>query len=362
MKQDVYNIVKNSLSYPSGDNVQPFTFKFSKAATLKIFCEKEDEPGPFGAVTNYVALGCFLEVLNLRAQEASYSIIIDIPENFCENAQPVEIRFTKDGIIPESSGSGLAALIDKRHTDRRAYLKTPIENEIKNILAEVAAGQKINTAKLNFLTELSGKVIRQMCRVEHSVWSSFFCVQPILKSINYSLFRPKKTSGLNLKNLGVHPLLAFLGVLESRNKWIFRLMVMLGRPWINQIIFKNQILNSGGFILMTVGDQTQKSVIEAARLFCRMWIKICGKGYALQPISIVSLLLFSINQNPGGKRRIEPEILFSLNETAKMLKTEFSIGVDAEIMWMCRVGIPNGVFPDSALTGRKKMSEVWTEE
>lgn len=362
LKQDIYWIVENSLSYPSGDNTQPFSFLYTKQNSLKIYCKKTDDDGPFGAVAYYIALGCFLEILSLRAQQKHYSVEIDIPDSFYERVLAVQIHFKNNAEKYSAISEALYKAIDKRHTDRRRYLKNNIENEITKILTEETEQMQLKKMQINYVNNLSDGLIAQLCKLERKIWSIFYFVRPILQAINYRILSPKKSTGLNLRNVGVHPILAFLGYFESKLQWVFKLNVLLGRPWLNQFIIKNQILNSGGFGLLSINDQTQRGIIDASRLFCRVWIKICGQGYSMQPLSVATLLPFSLKRQKHADKWVDSKLSSYLQQIELILKNEFRVSSDAGLLWMFRVGVPKGFLTKSAMTGRKTISEVWAEE
>ncbi len=361
LKQDIYSIVKKSLCYPSGDNSQPFKFIFTKQNSVKIFCTEMIDSNLFGVTTYYVSLGCLLEILNLNAQSSGYSLNFELPDKLFTEAAFIHIYFKKNGEKSFLETESLAGMIHKRYTDRRPYFKTVVAGEVKEIFNDENE-QKQKKCKLFFVGRLGEQLIAKLCELERSIWSRYEFCHMIMKSINYQILPKKNVTGMNLKNLGVHPALALLGYFEWRFRSVFDLNILLGRPWMNHLIVKKQITNSGGFGLLTLQSKTQDDIINASRYFCRTWIKICGQGYSFQPLSISSLLPLSLNLREQMPAFLDPKLKSLFQEITQMLKNEFKADPADEVFYLFRFGLPKGSLAKSALTERKAMSEVWTEE
>ena len=303
-------------------------------------------------------MGCFLEILILNAKNSGYNLDFKLPNKLFTQTAFVEINFKKNDEKSSSEKESLAWAIHKRYTDRRPYSKTSVASKIEEFINDENEQKQNN---LFFANRLSEQLINKLCELERSVWSQYEFGNMILKSINYHILPKKNRTGLNLKNLGVHPALALLGYFEWRFRSVFDLNVLLGRPWMNHFIVKKQIVNSGGFGLLTLQSKTQNDIINTARYFCRTWIKICGQGYSFQPLSISSLLPLSLNLREQ-MHGFDPKLKSLFQETTQRLKSEFQANPADEVFYLFRFGLPKGTLAKSAMTGRKAMSEVWAEE
>lgn len=357
LEKDIYLIVENSLSYPSGDNSQPFRFLYTKNNTLKISVDKDAENGPFGSIPYYISLGCLLEILSINAKMKSFELSFEVPELFYQPNNFVEIRFKKTKKSDQEATDDLSGMLAKRYTDRRAYKKTNIEKELIEILSEEGLSKSNNAFDVLIKASLSEDVVNQMCKVERHIWSDLFFVGIILKSINYTTIFRQQYKGMNIRNVGISPLLAVLGFFEKKFKWIFKLNVIFGRTKLNQFILKRQLINSGAFAVVTVSEINEKNLISVSRLICRLWIKVCGMGFSFQPLSACTLLPFSLKYEKNRSKDMQ-----YFDEITKILKKEFNISSENEILWLFRSGQPFSEISDKAKTRRKPMNEVWRSE
>lgn len=361
LKQDIYSIIEKSLYYPSGDNSQPFNLIFTKQNSLRISCTKLSDVDPFGVTATYVSLGCFLEIISLQAQNIGYKLAYEVPDKLFEQVKFIEIHFKKDVESLPPPSADLIESINKRFTDRRAYLTTNVADKIKEIATDEKNQEQTKPYKFSFVNKLSSELTANICKLERKIWSDYDFTGIILRAVNYQIIPSIKTTGLNLKNIGIHPLFGFLGILERDYRWAFNLNVLLGRTWLNNFIIKRQLTNSGGFGLVSIQDKTPGGLVAIARIFCRTWIKICGQGYSFQPMSASTLLPLAMNISKRINS-LDPDFKSLLQETNALLKNEFQVSREAELFWLFRVGLPKSAFAESARTGRKPMSEVWSEE
>lgn len=268
---------------PSGDNMQPWCVSRVAADTLAIHFDSrsaDEDLYKVDLMGEYISIGAFLETLCWASRSLGYTPVVTLR---MEGDVIALLRISRD---PETQPDPeLAQIIRTRSTDRRAFLKTPLDQEtlrtLKMLLPATEGHLEVYEKKSHL--KVFGDIM--------ALHDTFFWLTPELREAMIGSFRyvdPKTLhDGLSLSRLG-------LGWETSLVEYTFKIARRLPLLW-HFIVRRakqrqrSRVFESGAIAMLTVTPDIETEFFSPAtymkggRIFQRLWLECTRHGLVLQP-------------------------------------------------------------------------------
>lgn len=328
-EHDLPQIVKLLISAghaaPSADNMQPWRFHW-RAGNLSVRYQSDDATRKvFGVDTHceHLTMGAVCE--NLIQASASANLGVDWQLN---PEGPEYLSGTLDPGVPVPDALKEHALF-KRHTNRLAYRKEPIGDELLRSIASLFEGEchplvitdPGRIAEIAGLVELASR-LRFRTREIHE-WFGHV--------LRFSEEQVAGGTGLDVATIDLPPggrlLLRFI-----RDWKRLSLVNRIGMYKLLARIEAAKVKNSGA-IVAVLGPSGNASEIAAGRLMERAWILFNENGVAVQPFYVVTDLTRRVETG-----RMPPALL---NEaTVLKERADALLAGGGSVHMLLRVGVP----------------------
>lgn len=272
--------VQDALWYSSiaanSHNAQMWTVKLNNAEnkieiaidagrTLKVVDPKDRE--------SYISLGCYIETLSFAFDAFGYDTVIAYKNEDGKFKATVEF----DGRDDMKTKTENLDVIDKRHTDKSAYLSSKIAQEKTELLLSKFADIKqynLGEEKFEFLKNgtLDAVTIQSQnadYREELSGWMRFSDKEA-----------SGKLDGITAEMIGL------TGIVKSFYYWMTNAKSAKGDGFAKQGIdtAKKQVDNCGAFFVISGGDSMEE-LVDVGRKTQAFWFECTRLDIAIQPLS-----------------------------------------------------------------------------
>lgn len=171
---------------PSGDNTQPWRFERLGAMSVRVhgFDTRSHCVYDLDGHPSQLSIGALLETISIAASAHRWAMTVRRDRDAAEDKPRFDIEFNEDLALPPSP---LAATIDKRSVQRRAFKTRPLRAEEKAALSQSvgpdykivwleSAGDRLRTAKMLFHSAKLRLTIPEAYRVHRDVieWHAQF--------------------------------------------------------------------------------------------------------------------------------------------------------------------------------------------
>jgi Nitroreductase family len=333
--EQIQSILEKAVFSPSGDNCQPWVFKWYDEV-LHIINDESRSRHPLDphGITSVVTLGCVIESIIIVASDynlkANYTLNNQLP---LAAESWAEIRFSIEEIVPDE----LSKYILKRTTDRRSYHGgiSPISiiDDINSHLDE-----RIK-ARLHVASSLSDELVKYIVDSEGLLAHHSKALMEVLKWVRVSIKTAKKTGdGMSWRNMQVkyweYPLI----ILFKNVPWAIKLFRPLFKSQL-RIRAKKQLLSSAALICVSIpkDGNSIENAVDAGRLMMRAWLSMTKIGYGSQPLTFSSMPIFYKHQNVLDDfftKKIE-----HITKGENVLRSTFSLSEDQLPVWILRTGV-----------------------
>ena len=358
---DLKQLLSESLSYPSGDNCQPFKFAIVGPNTFEIYHDVGVAKHRLNAnhLASYLSFGTLLETLSLVAGKMATDIEID----FHLESEPRRGPLQKWATVrcrelhdkwPSPYDEDLFAALKKREVNRSLYQSEGVlPGDVSWLLQEAEAAGLTFTFQSKVAPGLKTKILK----LEEEAWKDSELTRDLLKWVRFdSKTALESRDGLTWKSLILpfthKPLLK----LFSKFPKVYKFVAKLGATKGNRVVLKNQIEHSTGFGWFSLSSHHPIAIVNAGRCAFRMWLYLNGRGYAFQPLTICTLPIYQnhfdllpADWSPRLKR-LYPEILEAMRETRVLPEGHFPV-------WGFRTGRA-APLPDAARCLRKNLEQL----
>lgn len=349
--EQIKSILEKAVLSPSGDNCQPWVFKWD-GDVLHIYNDESRSRHPLDPheITSVVTLGCVIESITIAATDynlkANYILNNQLPAT---EESWAEIRFLKEEIVSDE----LSQYILKRTTDRRSYHggMSPI-NIIDNMNSQL---NEKNKARLHITSSFSDELVRYIVDSEGLLVDHSNALVEVLKWVRISINSAKKTGdGMSWRNMQVkyweYPLI----ILFKNFPWAINLFRPLFKFQL-RIRAKKQLLSSAALICVSIPKNGNSIVnaVDAGRLMMRAWLSMTKIGYGSQPLTLSSMPILYKYQNVLDdffKSKIE-----HITKGEDVLQSAFSISKDRLPIWVIRTGFSTEL-PEDERTFRRHLT------
>jgi len=299
MNDKIRTILQAGILAPSGDNTQPWLFRYDENKNeLEMFIDPKADQSFFnvGQRATYLSLGAVFEniLIASRALEIEPEFKL-YPHKEIDSKNPIaKIKF-REGSNVSKEGINLYPAIGTRCTNRKPYQKTPIEDqEIKALKREA---KDIMGARLSLVTDnntkkkISSLVFKSdIIRVERKDLHEFL----------YSTIRwnkeeiYKKRNGMPIRSLEA----GFGGDLFLRFCEPWPIMNFFNKIGVGRAVAmhaKKSIMSSGAVGLLTVKGNSPYDFFNAGRALERVWLCATSLGLSMQPVTAITLFFLRID-------------------------------------------------------------------
>ena len=270
---------------PSGDNLQPWSFRADGDALL-VRHDPTRDLSLFNVKysASFIALGAVMENIAIAASDEGFLAKIEYFPNG-PNGETVGRVLFEPGGQPDA----LAAVLDRRCTNRRPYEKTAISPATFASLDVTKRFSAINLSWVQDPIRLQslGKII---ARADRLIFENPRIHNHLFSTLRWSQAEVERTrDGLPIDSLE----LGKLGSLAFRGLKSWPLVRFLNRFGFSKIAAGRSIelmrrCSAAG--LITAPDTSPTSFLEAGRAFQRVWLQATQDNLALQPMTAIIFL------------------------------------------------------------------------
>jgi hypothetical protein len=280
---------------PSGDNLQPWSFAID-GDTLLIRHDPTRDLSLFNVqyLASFIALGATVENITIAASGEGYRTRVACFPNGQNDQMVGRVSFE-----PGGQPDALAAVLDRRCTNRRAYEKAAISPAT---LASLDVTKRFSAINLFWeqdpiRLQSLGKII---ARADRLIFENPRIHNHLFSTLRWSQAEVERTrDGLPIDSLE----LGKLGSLAFRGLKSWPLVRFLNHFGFSKIAAGKSIelmrrCSAAG--LITAPDTSPRSFLEAGRAFQRLWLQATEKNLALQPMTAIIFLQLRSRLNDYG--------------------------------------------------------------
>lgn len=360
--EQVRRIVAAAGRSPSGENCQPWTFRWN-GKTLSVLHNPVRAAHSLDRANNssYLTLGCLLESIRIAASTEGLETLerLSLPAAGAASPDPsgepsvwAEATFAKNRAGPDP----LAEWLPRRCTDRRLYGGGSAADPVFSAISEDAA--QFGNCAIHFQGTYSRELLDYLQEAETYIWRHEAAHRDLMKWMRFSRKEEDATrDGLPWRSLAVN-------ALQSRVLQLcrsFRIQRVLNPTgFLGQIrrMVKRQVESSAALLCITVAGPGSENLVEAGRLGFRAWLRLNRCGYGVAPMSIASGSVYNAYSDalPPDAR---PEFVLLFRRGLAVLRRAFGFSEEEIPVWMFRSGLSPS-FPEGARARRLPLEKILT--
>ncbi|MBI5469149.1 MAG: nitroreductase [Deltaproteobacteria bacterium] len=332
--EDILNsIIEYGVKAPSGDNCQPWRFRFDKDRLLIINDEARDTSlYNVRNIASFVAHGALLENMQIAAVSFGYDMAAVLFPKGEKNSVIAAVEFKRS----QAKADELFPYIRKRCTNRWPYLRVELEENITRALREEAmsfpggevflAGGEREKKIIAGAASLNDRLLFENRRLHDFLFDH----------IRWTEKEAKETrDGLDIMTLGLNPVQRRL--FKALKSWEF--VKTLNRVGLSRLVPMQTyklIKGSSAVGLVAMKGTSPESFVAGGRLLERVWLRATSLGLSFQPITGSTFLIQRLYLTDGeGLDNAHKDLLLGAE---KELKRVFPIEKDNAIIMLFRVG------------------------
>jgi nitroreductase len=328
-------IIASGVKAPSGDNCQPWRFKW-QAERLFLYNEEDRDTSLYNTLNtaSFIAHGALIENMDIAAKEAGLRMTVELFPDGEESPVIACIRFEygtveKDPLYP---------FIETRCTNRESYKARELEVSVRESLQETASEAEESGGSLTLIEDKAPKLIASKVASlnDRLLFENQELHDFLFAHIRWTKEEAEATGdGMDIRTFGLNPMESrIFKLLENWSTVKFMNLFGLSRMLPGKT---NKACNgSSAMGLIQMNGLSPESFVLGGRLLERIWLKAASLGLAFQPMTGVPLLI----------QRLYLEADSGLNETHKTLlrraetglKRIFPLSREKAIIMLFRVG------------------------
>lgn len=346
-------VIDTARFYMSGDNCQPFRYRFNIATQtfhIDYLAEQAKHTFVYDDYTILLTLGSLLEYLDTTLKEHSYGCELTYDfEQFSPYQNKLSIcSCVIHAQVEKTNDTSLFKTLQKRVTDRRPY-KGP---ETIDISVE-SLNQKLTYSTCKLFNNATENTLNFFADCDSSIWLS----KPLGKDIMDAVaFDSKSPKGLPWRNLGVKKSDALLIKAIQRHHWLFNVLKHCGARMLMMHTQKKLWLSSKSFLVFTYDPSlSREHKTIASKQMMHTLLTLSQEGYVFQP-STMSAEILNIPFKPLNIVKAAKMQPCKLEQEVQ--KQREYLGVTEEIQWVLRIGRVETPIQDEALTNRHATEDL----
>jgi hypothetical protein len=346
-------VIDTARFYMSGDNCQPFRYRFNIATQtfhIDYIAEQAKHTFVYDDYTILITLGSLLEYLDITLKEYSFrsEISFDFEHFSALQDKPRICSVVVTELVNQTKNTSLFGVLKQRFTDRRPYLEPDtIDISVEPLNQELT----YNTCKL--FTNAANDTLHFFAGCDSSIWLSKALGKDIMDAV---AFNSKSPRGLPWRNLGVKKSDAMLIKAIQRHHWLFNVLKYLGAKTMMLYTQKKLWQSSKSFLVFAYDpDLSREQKAIACKQMMHTLLTLSQNGYVFQPSTmgaeILNIPFKSINIVNAAK--MQPSKLVH-----EIQKQRGYLGIEEEIQWVLRIGKVSTPLNNDALTNRHETESL----
>lgn len=292
-EEELFKIVEMANTAPSGGNMQPWEWVFSKNGVLHLFHNKKRSKSllDFKGTGSLISFGAAIENIRLTCLQMGIETTIKthIVEFGEEKIASILFDRKSDSSIPDTYGY-LTPYIDCRLTNRLNETRKPIQDSTFEELVGIASEAGFNLSVFDHEDQ-----IKRFAKINGSMdWVRMINVEgynDFVKEIRWDHFEAEKTKdGIDLETFDLDVAdMAALKMINNAKAMKFIRDHKLGKGFtkISDSTFKS----ASAICLLTAKEFSPKTFLNAGLVIQRMWIHANMKQIGFQPVT-ASLFMY----------------------------------------------------------------------
>ncbi|MGS2721910.1 hypothetical protein [Paraglaciecola aestuariivivens] len=356
-KELAKRVIYTARFYMSGDNCQPFRFRFNSTNQcfyIDYLAEEAKHTFVYDDYTIILTLGSLLEYLDQSLLNIGYTHQLEFDfAGFSPYQNQQAICTLKVSESTSSNDTSLFSQLTTRFTDRRPYLGPESIN-----LSIDEFVQDLTHCGCQLHVDAAASTLSFFASCDSAIWYSKSLGTDIMDAVAFDTQSPK---GLPWKNLGVKKADAWLIRGIQRYHWLFDLLKYCGARFMMQHTQKKLWFSSKSFLIFTYpSGSSQADKVLASKQLMHVLLRLSEQGYVFQPSTMSAEIL---NQslkplNIVNAAKMQPS---KLEQEAQQQRQALGLG-NQEVQWILRVGKVASSLPKDALTNRHSTENLLSFE
>lgn len=327
MRKEIENILALAVNAPSGDNSQPWAFKFVSDQEIKIFnLPKADETlYNFRQGGSYIGHGALLENISILSRAKGLGMAISL---FPDKDEPNLIAYLAFSEAPPIK-ENLAEAITNRTTNRKPQKLKPLD---ENFCSEILEFNQGSTAKISLNQNYDDiiKLAKSLSTNEKLILENYHIHKQLFAFIRWSQAEEEnKHDGLYIKTLELKP------PQEATFK-LFRHWPIIN--FLNNFKIANLVAKdtekvysaSACYGLITVQNDSPKEFVQAGRLFEKIWLTATKYDINFQPTT--ALLYLQMKINAGQINEFTQKQVVEITKANRAIHDIFNVTKEIPVM------------------------------
>ncbi len=345
--QQLNQILEKAIWAPSGDNCQPWSFKWV-GSSLLIFHDADRAAHPLNpeGVASLLSLGCLLEAIALAASEFGLRIQCRFRTfQLSQRSVWVEVLFQNSPLPPDP----LAGMLLKRCTDRRLY-------QDGDLSPDMFSKKECDSARLHLLSSPSAELTDYIAQAEQLLFDFPNVLPATLKWVRFSVHRARLLGdGLSWRNMGVHfwelPMMPLFRDFPDSLRLFKPIIVPQHRARVQK-----QLQSSAGLVCVSVSVKPSgEAIVAGGRLMMNAWLALTQLEYGAHPFTLASAICMCSKR---GMVRLPKKWALLFEKGDDLLRRHFQIPPGSDPVWLMRTGHSTAL-PEKSKTFRRPLSEYF---
>jgi hypothetical protein len=346
-------VIDTARFYMSGDNCQPFRYRFNVATQtfhIDYLAAQAKHTFVYDDYTILLTLGSLLEYLDTTLKEYSYSseLAFDFEKFSAYEDKPSICSVAVHAQSTQTAQTNVTSLFNvlkQRFTDRRSY-RGP---ESIDISIE-PFNQQLTHSTCKLFTNAATSTLHFFAGCDSSIWLSKSLGKDIMDAV---AFDSKSPTGLPWRNLGVKKADTLLIKAIQSHHWLFSVVKYCGARWIMQHTQKKLWLSSKSFLVFSydLGLSREHKTIACKQMMHTI-LSLSKNGYVFQPSTMSAEIL----NTPFKPINIVSSADMQPNKLEQQVQKQREyLGLDIaeeEVQWVLRIGKVDAPLDNTALTNR----------
>jgi hypothetical protein len=348
-------VIETARFYMSGDNCQPFRYRFNIATQtfhIDYLADKAKHALVYDNYTICLSLGILLEYLKVSLHHHSFNIKLSFDFDhfsvFKDQRSVCSVKLFQDKDALDNSY--LYNTLTQRITNRGMYQNGDFnEVDINQI------NQSLTYSKCILLQELPNQTINFFSSCDCAVWLSKRLGLDIMNSVS---FIKNPVTGLPWRNLGLSaPEVLPIKLIQLHHKF-YDLFNAIGAATMMKIGQRKLWKSSKSALIFTYNENinTKQKTIASMEL-AECMLKLTRVGFAFQPSTLSAEMLNVMIKQDRNLINNTSMKHTSLIEESKFQREELGLG-SSEVQWVLRVGKPTNIMSEKSKTNRLPASTI----
>ncbi len=347
-RDDIRKIIDAGVHAPSGDNSQPWRFEVSEGMiSVHNLPEKDNPILNYKQRGSYIAHGGLVENMVIAAADSGYAAKVDAFPDKNDKNITARITFTQQKKIKKDP---LAAMIEKRHTNRRPYESAPLTrrefSELKSAVDYFGAAEDLSFVFVNEARE-RWQLAEAGASIETVILEHRELHRLLFKDVVWTKKEERRVrSGLFIDTMEF--ILPQRIIFWLAGHWpVIKIMNAFG---LSRFIAREdaKLYSTGaGFGALLLKNTRDEDFLLAGRAMQRLWLTATSLDLSIQPV--VALAFAAMRFNDDVERYFSKEHITMIKFNYDALREALYIGNSTPAM-LFRIGHAR---PPSATCSRK---------